>query len=87
MHSRLVIIFCTLAIFLFLASSILVTAIDEHHAARGRKLSNAPWLAAPHFQAFAKRGRFVFRDAADDYHHDWIHDDYDLHPEKRNWRL
>lgn len=87
MHSRTVFIFCTLAIFVVLASSVLVMAADEHHSPRGRKLSNAPWLAAPHFQAFGKRGRFVFRDALDDYHHDWVHDDYDHHPEKRNWRL
>ena len=74
-------------ILLALSSSSIVTA-EEHHAPRGRKLSNAPWLAAPHFQAFSKRGRFVFRDALDDNHHEFANHDYDdFLTEKRNWRL
>lgn len=74
-------------IILALSSTSMVTA-EERHAARGRKLSNAPWLAAPHFQAFSKRGRFVFRDALDDYHHDFAeNNDDDFLTDKRNWRL
>lgn len=29
------------------------------------------------FQAFSKRGRFVFRDALDDYHHDFAENNDD----------
>lgn len=87
MYSRVVFVFCTIAIFLFLASSSSVAVAEENHFARTRKLSNAPWLAAPHFQALAKRGRFVFRDAHNDYFQDSANDDLGFLTDKRNWRL
>jgi hypothetical protein len=89
MHSRVVFVLCTIAIFLFVVSSSVVVA-EEYRHQRARKLSNAPWLAAPHFQSLTKRGRFVFRDASNDHFHDSASDDIedlDLHPDKRNWRL
>jgi hypothetical protein len=86
MYSRTVFIFCTIAILLFLALSSVAVA-EEHHSARARKLPSPSWLAAPHFQALSKRGRFVFRDAPNDDHYDSTNDEFDLHPDKRNWRL
>jgi hypothetical protein len=87
MYSRIVFVFCTIAIFLFLASSSSVAVAEENNFNRARKLSNAQWLAAPHFQALAKRGRFVFRDAPNDYLHDTANDDLGSLTDKRNWRL
>ncbi|CAF2451651.1 unnamed protein product [Rotaria sp. Silwood2] len=80
---------CTIAIFLFMVSSAVAVA-EVVYNPRTRKLSNVPWLAAPHFQALAKRGRFVFREASNEYLHDTKNDDVDnadSHPDKRNWRL
>jgi hypothetical protein len=85
MYSRIIFVFCSIAIFLILASSSVAVA-EESHFARGKKLSNAQWLAAPHFQALAKRGRFVFRDTSNDYH-DSTNDDFGFLTDKRNWRL
>ncbi|UJR16447.1 hypothetical protein I4U23_003349 [Adineta vaga] len=87
MHSRSVFIFCTIAVFLLMISSSVTVAEEQHQA---RKLANAQWLNNPHFQALAKRGRFVFRDAPNAYHHEMKSDDLEFnddHPEKRNWRL
>lgn len=67
-----------------------VVVADERYHPRARKLANAPWLSGPHFPAMSKRGRFVFRDAPNDFFHDSALDDmenYDFHPDKRNWRL
>jgi len=67
-----------------------VAVAEERYHPRARKLSNAQWLGAPHFQALEKRGRFVFRDAPNDPFHDSTFDDLenmDHHPDKRNWRL
>jgi hypothetical protein len=86
MYSRIVFAFCTIAIFLILASSSVAVA-EENHFPRARKLSNAQWLGAPHFQALAKRGRFVFRDTSDDHFHDSANDDLGFLTDKRNWRL
>jgi hypothetical protein len=85
MHSRSVFILCTIAIFLFMVSSS-VTVAEEQHYPGARKLAGGQWLAAPHFQALSKRGRFVFRDAQKDSNNDDV-DDSDDHPAKRNWRL
>lgn len=89
MHSRAVFVLCTIAIFLFVVSSSVVVA-EDHYQPRARKLPNAQWLSGPHFPAMSKRGRFVFRNAPNDYLHDSTFDDVenlDLHPDKRNWRL
>ena len=86
MNSRILFVLCTIAIFLFVVSSS-VTAVEEHVRPRARKLSKTSWLAAPHFQPFVKRGRFVFREAPNDHFHDLSSDDTAVHPDKRNWRL
>lgn len=89
MHRRVLAAFLTIAIILFTVTTT-VTVADVQHYPRTRKLSNVPWLGAPHFQALTKRGRFVFREASNDYLHDSKADDVDdieLHSDKRNWRL
>jgi hypothetical protein len=84
MHSRIGVVVCTIAIFLVLASSSVAVA-EEQHLPRAKKLPNAAWLGAPHFQALLKRGRFVFRETP--YFHDSTNENIDLQPDKRNWRL
>ncbi len=89
MYSRIVFGLCTIAIFLFLVSPAVAVA-EKHFHPLARKLANAQWLSAPHFQLLDKRGRFVFREAQNDDVHDSTNDDIDnidLHPDKRNWRL
>ena len=88
---RNVLVLCMIALFsIMLSSSGVVHAGRIVHQPRARKISHAPWLSAPHFPAFSKRGRFVFRDAPLDRFDDSNgHDleDLDLYAEKRNWRL
>jgi hypothetical protein len=89
MHSRVVLVLCTIAVVLYMVSST-VDAGEEHFYPRSRKLSNVAWLAAPHFQALPKRDRFVFRDAPNGHFHDSSNidmEDVAVHPDKRNWRL
>jgi hypothetical protein len=83
---------------LFSATVSVAGAREAGNYPRARKLSNAPWLSAPHFPALSKRGRFVFRQAASPQHHDDSAVDHDLDSaetsdhqqqllDKRNWRL
>ncbi|CAF0821371.1 unnamed protein product [Rotaria sordida] len=67
-----------------------VAVAEVYYNPRTRKLSNVAWLSAPHFQALTKRGRFVFREASNEYLPDAKDDDVDNsdpQPDKRNWRL
>ncbi|CAF1143440.1 unnamed protein product [Adineta steineri] len=89
MHSPSLFVLCTIAIFLFMVSSSTVVA-EEHHIAPARKLTNAAWLGAPHFQQLSKRGRMVFRDAPQHYDHELTKNDVEYNEDfltKRNWRL
>lgn len=89
-------ILCLMAVLAVLFSA--TGAREAGNYPRARKLSNAPWLSAPHFPALSKRGRFVFRQAASGQHHDDATVDHDLDSadtsdhqqqllDKRNWRL
>lgn len=85
MNSRITIALCMIAMFL-LAVALPTAAGEQNARLQSRKLSNPSWLAAPHFPAFEKRGRFVFRDL-NDAHQQLSNDEADLNPDKRNWRL
>ncbi|CAF4739918.1 unnamed protein product, partial [Rotaria sp. Silwood1] len=54
-----------------------VSVAEVVYNPRARKFSNVPWLAAPHFQALSKRGRFVFRETSNENLHDTKNDDVD----------
>ncbi|CAF1500073.1 unnamed protein product [Rotaria magnacalcarata] len=89
MYDEKTLALCAMAIFLSMVSSSVIAG-EVYHYPHIRKLSNVPWLRAPHFQALSKRGRFVFREASNDYLPDSKNDDVDdadLHSDKRNWRL
>lgn len=95
MHSRVLLLICSLAVILLMVSSSAIIA-DDHYNPRVRKPSSGAWLSAHHFQPIGKRGRFVFREAPNAQHYDPVNDalfidddaqDLDSNLDKRNWRL
>ncbi|CAF1267082.1 unnamed protein product [Rotaria magnacalcarata] len=95
MNSRAIFFLCSVAVFLLMISSSVVTADDQYYP-KARKISNGAWLSAQHFQPLDKRGRFVFREAPNAHHYDSNKDyrfmnddaqDADSSVDKRNWRL
>jgi len=84
MNSRITFALCIIAMFLLAVALPMATA--EQNGRFQSKLSNPGWLSAPHFPAFEKRGRFVFRDLAN-AHHQSENDEAAVNPDKRNWRL
>jgi hypothetical protein len=91
MHFRGVFVLGIITVLTVLSSLSIVNAGERQGTyPRARKLANTHWLAAPHFPALSKRGRFVFRDLPLN-HNDVSSDDEfqygDVHPEKRNWRV
>ena len=87
MQFRSVVVLCLTFLFSVFIGSTVSMNTGRVLSARARKISQVPWLSAPHFPAFSKRGRFVFRDAPADHLDESLVDDLDLLPDKRNWRF
>ncbi len=89
MHSRVMLVICSIAVVLIMVSSSVIVADDQYYG-RPRKVSGGAWIPVHANQPLGKRGRFVFRDA----HYAplnelFTNDDHDgdLDMDKRNWRL